>query len=346
VRYAIFTSALCLAFMPMALLASERPAAVARQGFRISTAQGSAIAPFIISFDWSKPQPKITRAVIVFHGKGRDVEGYYRAALEAGDIAGSAGRETAFIAPQFLDEEDATAHDVPAEVLRWRHTDWEAGAPAIAPVPFSSYEVVDALLVRLADRSLFPNLKIVVLAGHSGGGQLVQRYAVVGRAAALLSRDGIHFRFIVANPSSYVYFDDERPAPDGTIVAFRSGDCPGFNSWKYGTLNAPAYVKLDANNSWPQMEANYAEREVIYLLGTADTDPHEKDLDTSCSGEAQGPTRFARGRAYYAYLHGRHGSAWNQRMWFVPGVAHSARKMFTSTCGVSALFDVGRCPDQ
>jgi hypothetical protein len=94
------------------------------------------------------------------------------------------------------------------------------------------------------------------------------------------------------------------------------------------------------------MEAEYAERDVIYLLGTADTDPHEKDLDVTCSGEAQGPTRFARGQAYYAYLHTRHPSRWNQRLWFVPGVAHSARQMFTSTCGVGALFDVGPCPDQ
>ena len=85
---------------------------------------------------------------------------------------------------------------------------------------------------------------------------------------------------------------------------------------------------------------------VIYLLGTADTDPHEKDLDVSCGGEAQGPTRFVRGQAYYAYLHSRHPSGWKQRMWFVPGVAHSANEMFTSTCGVGAFFDVGPCPDQ
>jgi hypothetical protein len=30
-------------------------------------------------------------------------------------------------------------------------------------------------------------------------------------------------------------------------------------------------------------------------------------------------------------------------MWFVPGVAHSARKMFTSTYGVNAIFDAGVC---
>jgi hypothetical protein len=340
---------LFMALVPMTLLAAKRPkpvAAVASDEFRISTAQGSASEPFMISLDWSQPQPQITRAVIVFHGKGRDVEGYYRAAAEAADEAGPGGRDTVLIAPQFLDQEDIHAHRVAADVLRWRGTDWESGAPAVAPTPISSYEVVDALLARLADHSIFPHLQTVVLAGHSGGGQLVHRYAIVGRALDALSRSGVHLRFVIANPSSYVYFSDERPTEGGTLAPLRSGHCPQFNHWKYGTLNAPAYVTLDAGHTWPQMEADYAQRDVIYLLGTADIDPHEKDLDLTCGGEAQGPTRFARGQAYYAYLRRRHPSGWNQRLWFVPGVAHSAHQMFTSTCGVGALFDARTCPDQ
>jgi hypothetical protein len=342
-------AALCVALVPVTLLAAKRPkpvGAVATQAFRISTTQGSALEPFIISLDWTQPQPQITRAVIIFHGKGRDVEGYYRTALEAGGMAGPAGDETVLIAPQFLDQEDMGAYHVSGEVLRWRSTDWEAGAPAVAPAAISSYEVVDALLARLANRSVFPRLQTVVLAGHSGGGQLVHRYAIVGRAVAALASSGVHLRFVVANPSSYVYFSDERPAENGALAPFQGGACPHFNHWKYGPLDAPSYVALDADHTWRQLEADYAQRDVIYLLGTADTDPREKDLDVTCSGEAQGPTRFARGQAYYAYLHTRHPSGWNQRLWFVPGVAHSARQMFTSRCGVGAIFDSGPCPDQ
>jgi hypothetical protein len=340
---------LCIALAPVALPASKRPQAVgdvASQVFRITTAQGSALEPFIVSLDWSRPQPQIARALIIFHGKGRDVEGYYRAAQEARDEAGPAGRDTIFIAPQFLDEEDIGAHRLPKDMLRWHHTDWEAGLPAVAPAPISAYEVVDALLVRLADPSIFPHLQTAVLAGHSGGGQLVHRYAIVGRGLSALSRSGVQLRFVIANPSSYVYFSDERPTEGGILALFRSDVCPRFNHWKYGTLDAPDYVTSNAERGWPQMEADYAQRDVIYLLGTADTDPHQKDLDVTCGGEAQGPTRLARGRAYYTYLHARHPSGWNQRLWFVPGVAHSARQMFTSRCGVNALFDVGRCPDQ
>ncbi len=333
---------LCLAVVAMASLQAQAPApkvAVAGQRLRITTAAGTAIDPFLISLDWSKPQPQITRALLIVHGKGRDVKADYRMAMEAAGSGSPAARETIFIAPQFLDEEDVDAHGTPPDVLRWRRTTWDSGAPASAPIPVSSYEVVDALLTRLADRSVFPNLATVVLAGHSAGAQLVQRYAVVGREpVALANTSGIHFRFVIANASSYVYFSDQRPAP-GRL-------CKTFNHWKYGAVDGVPYLKVGGEPGWSQLEANYAQQDVIYLLGTADTDPHEKDLDVSCSGEAQGPTRFARGQAYYAYLHSRNGARWNQRMWFVPDVAHSARQMFTSACGVSALFDIGSCPDQ
>lgn len=319
-------------------------AEVASRTFRISTEHGSASEPFDISLDWSKPQPDIRRAVLVFHGVGRDVNGYYRAIQDATEQAGPAARDTIFIAPQFLDEEDIREHHLPADVLRWRRAAWESGAPAVKPSPIGSYAVVDAFLMRLADRSLFPNLKTIVLAGHSGGGQLVQRYAIVGKAPAALAGAGIHLRYVIANPSSYLYFSGERPA------APPAGHCRDFNRWKYGLGDPPAYARPDghdtAHDTWERREADYAQRDVVYLLGAADIDPHEKDLDISCAGEAQGPTRFLRGQAYFAYLHARHPSGWNQRMWFVPGVAHSARKMFTSPCGVNAIFETGVCADQ
>jgi hypothetical protein len=82
---------------------------------------------------------------------------------------------------------------------------------------------------------------------------------------------------------------------------------------------------------------------VIYLLGTADTDPHHPDLDVSCQGGAEGPYRFARGTAYFAYLKARHAEGFSQRLWEVPGVAHDERGMFHSSCGMEALFDIPGC---
>ena len=51
----------------------------------------------------------------------------------------------------------------------------------------------------------------VVIFGNSAGGQFVNRYAAVGRGPGALAARGIQTRFIVANPSTYLYFGDDRP---------------------------------------------------------------------------------------------------------------------------------------
>jgi hypothetical protein len=174
---------------------------------------------------------------------------------------------------------------------------------------------------------------------HSGGGQAVQCYAVVGTAAAQVAAQAIHVRFVIANPSSYLYFTDYRSSPHGF-------GCSDWNHWKYGIRDAAEYVTLSPSHTWAKMEADYAAADVIYLMGDEDIDPSQKDLDVSCAGEADGPTRLARGESYYAYLKNRHPDAWGQRLWLVNGVAHSGPKMIESPCGEKALFATGSCKDE
>ena len=192
----------------------------------------------------------------------------------------------------------------------------------------SAFDALDAILDRLADRALFPALRQVVVAGHSAGGQVVQRYAVVGHGGA-----GV--RYVVANPSSYVYFTAERPYPE--IAAL----CPGFNDWRYGfAAGVPPYVTQPA----PVLEARFATRQVVYLLGTADTDPNHRVLDRSCEAEAEGPYRYARGHAFFDYMRARHPDMTTQTLHDVPGVAHDGPRMLGSACGLAALFDTTGCP--
>jgi pimeloyl-ACP methyl ester carboxylesterase len=304
----------------------------------LHTPAGTVQLPFDVSMDWTRPQPSVTRAVILLHGKGRDVDGYYRGLQQSAREAGAAAAGSILIAPQFLNDHDIEDHHLGREIVRWRTGVWEAGVPAIGPAPVSAYELLDAMLEHLADKALFPNLKEIVLAGHSGGGQAVQRYAIVGLAPARIAEQGIHLRFVIANPSSYLYLSDDRPAPHA--------GCSGWDRWKYGIRDAPAYVKLTPTHSWARMEAEFAAADVIYLMGDEDTDPKQKDLDVSCAGEAEGPTRLARGRAYYAYLRARHPEAWGQRLWLVNGVGHSGSKMVEAPCGVKALFATGSCKDE
>jgi pimeloyl-ACP methyl ester carboxylesterase len=298
---------------------------------RLTVAPGATF-PLYVSRDWSKPQPDINRAVLVLHGVLRNADVYYRTALAAQAAAGDAGRTSLMIAPQFLAGIDIAPNHLPADTLHWKTVGWEAGDNAEGPAPISSFAALDAILARLADRSLFPHLTQVVVAGHSGGGQVVQRYAIAGQGEVALTRAGVAVRYVVANPSSYAYFSAERPEP--------VGNCTGFNDWEYGMEHLPAYL---AGASAAALEQRYVARRVIYLLGTADTNPNHPALDRSCMAEAQGPFRYARGKAYVGAMRARDGGTPHHVQWDVAGVGHDGDRMFTSACGLTALFDLPGC---
>ncbi|MGF6774747.1 pimeloyl-ACP methyl ester carboxylesterase [Paraburkholderia sp. GAS199] len=310
----------------------------------VETPQGRAQFPLYLSKDWSTAQPQVTRAVIVIHGKLRNADVYYRTAQNARDAAHADSDSTLLIAPQFLATLDLRGHDSPApdsaDLLRWRGDAWMGGEPARAPLPVGSYEVLDQIVARLADRKLFPNLQHVVFAGHSGGGQVVQRYAVAAHNIAALTDEGIDVRYVVASPSTYAYFDAQRPNAQGMPAPFDSAQCPAFNEWKYGMDKRPAYLD---DRTPAQLEAVYAARRIDYLVGGADDDPQQSALDRSCAAEAQGPQRVARAQAYYRYMQLRHPAGLNQRFHIVPGVGHDGARMLTSVCALSAMFDTRGC---
>lgn len=279
-----------------------------------------------LSQDWQQPLPNVQRALIIVHGRLRNAQTYLHSAEKAAAQAGKSAT-TLIIAPQFLNQTDDARHQLPDSVLRWQGNDWMAGAPAIGPSSLSSYEALDKILERLQNRELFPALNEVVIAGHSGGAQVVQRYAVVGRSP---ERSGIRLRYVIANPSSYAWFDARRPEP-----SFDPATCPGFNTWKYGLQQLPAY----ATGQHPaQLEQAYVRRDITYLLGQKDTDPNHPALDKSCAAEAQGAYRLIRGHHYFDYLRQRNPEGLNQRLVEVPGVGHDGDRMFTSPEGQAAVF--------
>jgi hypothetical protein len=299
----------------------------------VATAQGRGTLPVHVSADWTHRLPEVTRALVVVHGAMRDADTSLRVAQAALYAAGEAGRGTMIVLPQFLAEPDAAAHAMPGDMLRWSVTGWIDGAAATGPAPLSSFDALDAILARLADPTTFPNLKRLAIAGHAAGAQLVQRYAIVGRGATTLARAGIAVRYVVANPSSYVWFGEDRPVPTDRTA------CAMVDQWAYGLAGAPAYVEqTDA------LEERYIKRDVVYLLGEADTDPNHPSLDRSCAAEAQGPNRYARGMNYLFALEQRHPNLVRHSILSVWGVGHDAGSMFVSACGLAVLFDRPGCP--
>jgi pimeloyl-ACP methyl ester carboxylesterase len=296
---------------------------------------GNAQLPVFTSLDWAQPLPGVHRVVIVVHGYNRNAADYARNMMALGPPA-----DTLVVAPQFLDPDDIAAHHLPDAVLRWDREEWLDGDPAQGPTSLSAFDGFDAVLAKLTDRAIFPNLAQIVLAGFSAGGQIVQRYAEVGRGEGT-----IPLRFIIGSPGSYAYFGDERPRPDGTLSAFAgAADCPDYNRWKYGFAGVlPPYVLSAVGAGLPAIERRYAARDIVYLVGGNDTDPNHRLLDTSCDGEAQGPTRFARMQAFFTDMKRRNPGI-KHPMWVVDGVAHNEARVFGSPCGRAALFGDGTCP--
>ena len=126
----------------------------------------------------------------------------------------------------------------------WRKASWEEGEDSVQaagrPAPVSSFQVLDDLLRSLDDRQRLPALAGIVLAGHSGGAQLVQRYAVLNNVDGPLRRDGLALRYVIANPSSYLYLTNERPRPDGKGYApYERGICPPTTSTSTAPTSCP-----------------------------------------------------------------------------------------------------------
>jgi pimeloyl-ACP methyl ester carboxylesterase len=312
---------------------NQRPVREVAPAF-LDVAAGARV-PLYASAAWRTPHSHAMTALILLHGRLRNADAYFDSALRAVASVGQTLDDAVVLVPQFLATADIAAHRPADDVLHWEWTSWMGGDEAIGPRALSSFDVLDAILSQLTDRTRFPLLNRVIVAGHSGGGQVVQRYAIVTRGEAPLVSRGVRLRYVVANSSSYVHFDDMRPTRDGDFAPFDRSACPPVNEWKYGVHNTPSYV---GSASFSALEAAYAQRDVVYLLGEQDCDPEHPALDRSCAAMTQGPHRLARGRAYMRYLQARHGDSLRHRLDEIPGAGHDGDAVLTSAQGIAALF--------
>jgi hypothetical protein len=118
--------------------------------------------------------------------------------------------------------------------------------------------------------------------------------------------------------------------------------CSGYDLYKYGMGSRNPYMAAVSNS---QIASQYAQRRVTYLLGDQDTDPNGDGVDTDCPAEIQGNYRLQRGLIFRGYLLHYYGPAIQdmQHTAVVPGVGHDSQGMFTSACGLVALFGYGTC---
>ena len=262
------TRSLIAALLGAAVLGGAQPAAAdepCRRGAVCRTAipvTPNLALPIYALWPLGRSNPTIRRLVIVIHGSRRNAGSYFRrmnrAAREAGVEA-----ETQVIAPHFrIAGDDGVTGE---RLLYWdRGADWKQGDDsALFPGgAVGSFAALDRMRAWLARMRLYPNLGRVLIAGHSAGGQFVQRYAM-GSAAA---PDGptVPVRYVVANPSSYMYLDGRRPDGKGDFAENRGSARCLVNAYKYGPEGRNDYMAAEPLDA---MVRRYRMRDVVYLLG-------------------------------------------------------------------------------
>ena len=161
------------------------------------------------------------KAIIIIHGSLRDADDYFCTGLsliqEEKEIYTNTNDNVMIIAPKFLSVDDKDEDYDDDRFLVWADQveaygsflwhPYRYGADA-TNAPISSYAALDKLveyLVTAIDR--FPKLQNITLVGHSAGGQMLQRWALLSNSPAW---NTMNIRTVVANPNSYCYPDDRR----------------------------------------------------------------------------------------------------------------------------------------
>src|SRR3546814_1128487 len=176
-----------------------------------SSTRTTHLVPYTTLFLSDELYGEVTRSVIVVNGAGRNADEYYQYIVDAAKASGvSAG--TLSVAPQFLTDDDLEKHHPADEgaIAYWSSGGWKKGnlskdEPLSRSFRISSFAVIDRIVAAISDRSIFPNLDKVVFAGHSAGGQFVNRFAS-GTALPGTHPENV-YRLIAANPSSWPYSD-------------------------------------------------------------------------------------------------------------------------------------------
>ena len=291
----------------------------------------------------------ITRVFVLVHGAGRDADNYFRTAMAAAFLAGALDN-TLVIAPRLASSDGSGCRDSLApDEISWHCNTWRSGGPAPTNGTVTSFDFIDEILRKVARRAIFPNLKGVVVAGHSAGGQVVNRYEMTNQVHDSL---GVPVTYVVSNPSSYAYPDEARPttvafgltanAPGyipetpANTPAFRApGDarnCTTYNQWPFGLVGRTGY---SAKQTDEQIRRQLGSRPTTYLLGELDILPLG-GFDGSCPAMLQGPTRLARGQAFAKYANEKFSAG--HAVVTVPLCGHNARCIFTSEVALPVIF--------
>jgi hypothetical protein len=356
-KFPRFRSALVVV-APLVALVPVAPAAHAQElcpeRYYVEVDEHRLSLPYCATVPIDRRNEAIERIVFSIHGVANNAETYFANMVRAAEQVPGAMENTLIIAPQLMTAAYAATVPIGATDLFWQTSSqrfWGGDSGSTEEHPraaaINSFELFDRLLTDLTDPQVFPNLRIIVLAGHSGGGQFTNRYA----AASLFEADparhrGVPVRYIVANPSTHLYLTAERVMPDSRTrdeFAVPGADvaaaCESYDHYGSGLdgLDAWAYIQSVGVD---RIRRQFGERDVVYMNGMNDNDPEGAALARGCAAMLQGAHRLERGITYFNYVehfYARDGH--RHRIAFVPRVSHDHAGVWASDQGLLHIFD-------
>jgi pimeloyl-ACP methyl ester carboxylesterase len=317
---------------------------------------GPARSLIYTTYPLDKRNDRIRRALIMVHGTNRNADHYFRTATAAAFLAGAL-EDAIVVAPRVASADGNCRDKLETNEVSWScgGDSWRSGGVSPSNKDLTSFDFVDEIVKRLADKKTFPNLSAIVVAGHSAGGQFVARYEMASKVHDSL---GVPVSYVVANPSSYAWPDATRPLPvdDATAENAALGwktETPHTN-FSYGPYQASAACANSAQtyDRWPfglsqrtagytagisdeQLKKQLAARPTTYLLSQVDTLPLG-GFDSSCNAMAQGATRRARGEAYVKFVNEKLGAKHSVQI--IPECGHNDRCVYTTDDVLPVIF--------
>jgi hypothetical protein len=209
----------------------------------------------------------------------------------------------------------------------------------------SSYAVVEEIITKFCNKEIFPNLERITIAGHSSGGNFVQKFAVgntVGESGA--AEAGVNIRYIAMSPSLYMYLSDKRSV-GGSKREFAVPNAeqikkaPKYNTYGYGLRFLFRFFSakgLDAQ----KIRAIYPERNIIYIVGQGTTERGRYFYSTP-EAMLQGANRYERAKMFFGHLVDEYGAKKimkTQKLVTISGVENSLDEVMFSTKGAKYIL--------
>jgi hypothetical protein len=294
---------------------------------------------FFSNYRLDRMDTAIHTLLINIHGLYRNALGAYESVIDAVHGDGE-NKTTLTIAPHYTNQDDLENYRLPNKFLYWKNAEWKDGRQSITDdwrgnkVSMNSYEIMDSLITFVLGSGKFPNIQKVIVAGHSSGGQFVQRYSAITPLPDLLP--AVRFRFIIMNPSSYLYLDERRPAANGNFAVPDSTGCGGYNRYPKGLEELSDYALATGAD---RIRKNMLTRDIVILLGGDDTDDADRDLDVTCAAELQGNERLSRGLNFFNYLSSFAEYGQKKNCNVIRRVRHNGKEILNSDEGKKWLFE-------